>query len=72
MPNKFLFLKMIKSVQLRYVIIFLGLVTLTATAKAQTYSAAPDFYVVNEDFVEAFFDVMANDVNTTGERHCYC
>jgi|GEM_PF-1301691 len=62
---------MIKSIDLRYVIIFLVLLSISASAKAQTYSAAPDFYVVNEDFAGAVFDVMANDLNTTGETNVY-
>lgn len=62
---------MIKSSDLRYVVMFALLFCFAAGAKAQLYSAAPDFYVVNEDFVGAVFDVMSNDLNTTGETDVY-
>lgn len=71
MQNKFLFLKMIKSIQLRYVIIAFLATFVTRYASAQSYDAAPDVYSVNEDFEDAIFDVMSNDLNTTGETNVY-
>lgn len=44
---------------------------MTRFASAQTYDAAPDVYSVNEDFEDAIFDVMSNDLNTTGETNVY-
>ena len=71
MQNKFLFLKMIKSIQLRYVIITFLATFVTGYTSAQSYDAAPDVYSVNEDFEDAIFDVMSNDLNTTGETNVY-
>ena len=62
---------MIKSIQLRYVIIAFFVAFVTRFASAQTYDAAPDVYSVNEDFEDAIFDVMSNDLNTTGETNVY-
>ena len=62
---------MIKSIQLRYVIIAFFVIFVTRFANAQSYDAAPDVYSVNEDFTDAIFDVMANDLNTTGETNVY-
>lgn len=41
------------------------------TASAQSYDAAPDFYVINEDVSDVIFDVTANDLNTTGVTDIY-
>jgi len=38
---------------------------------AQSYDAAPDFYVINEDVEDVVMDVTANDLNTTGETNIY-
>lgn len=38
---------------------------------AQSYDAAPDFYVVNEDVEDIIMDVTANDLNTTGVTDIY-
>ncbi|HNV99793.1 MAG TPA: Ig-like domain-containing protein [Chitinophagales bacterium] len=38
---------------------------------AQSYDAAPDFYVINEDVTDVIFDVTANDLNTTGVTDIY-
>lgn len=62
---------MIKSIHLRYVIITVFVAFVTRFANAQSYDAAPDVYSVNEDFTDAIFDVMANDLNTTGETNVY-
>lgn len=62
---------MIKSFHLRYVIITCLVTFVTGKINAQSYDAAPDVYSVNEDYTGAIFDVMSNDLNTTGETNVY-
>lgn len=38
---------------------------------AQSYDAAPDFYVINEDAEDIILDVSGNDINTTGVLDIY-
>lgn len=42
-----------------------------AELTAQSYDAAPDFYVINEDVEDIILDVTANDLNTTGVTDIY-
>lgn len=42
-----------------------------AEVTAQSYDAAPDFYVINEDVEDIILDVTANDLNTTGVTDIY-
>ncbi len=48
-----------------------GLCFCNSALQAQSYDAAPDFYVVNEDVSDIIMDVTANDLNTTGVTDIY-